>query len=364
MAVLLTASIGCAGEPAYEKPLTPVRAQPLERARPSSGVRYSASIEPALRVDLAFKAGGYIERLAMVGGRPIQDGDQVTRGTVLAQVRTADYVEKVNQARAMTTEAEAALAAAEAAFDRARRLYEARSLTRPELEQAQAARESLAARLAGARALVREAENAQSDTALVSPIDGVLLKRLVEVGSLVGPGVPGFVVADVRTVKAVFGAPDTVVRSLAIGASAPVTAEGVRGRQFQGRITKIAPAADLRGRVFDVELTLPNGDGALRVGMVASIVIGASATADEAGETFIVPLAAIVRSTVSPGQYAVFVIEETAGKTVTRMRTVALGDMVGSRIAVLSGLSEGDRVVVSGASIVADGETVSVVRLP
>src|SRR5258708_39497221 len=90
---------GCSKDKPHEKPLTPVRVQVADRTGGIPGVRYSASIEPNRRVDLAFKAGGYIQSLAQVNGRPIQDGDHVSRGMVLARVKTTDYEVKVKQAR-------------------------------------------------------------------------------------------------------------------------------------------------------------------------------------------------------------------------------------------------------------------------
>lgn len=354
-ALAVTAS--CAEPQPYQKPPTPVRVQAVGGSSTGTDSRYSASVEPHTRVDLAFKAGGYIQELAQVGGRTIQDGDRVTRGMVLARVRPGDYEEKVKQARSQLAEAEAAEAQVKAAYDRASELFQARSLTRPDYEQAQAAYNTVQAKLAGARALVQEAENARTDTALASPMNGILLKRLVEVGSLVGPGTPGFVVADVSSVKVVFGAPDTMLKSLRVGTTQPVSSEAVPGRTFTGRITKIAPAADPRSRVFDVEITVPNSDGALKVGMVAAVhVAGAAAPAP----AVVVPLAAIVRSRGRDG-YAVYVVEDKGGQPVARMRDVTLGTMIGNQIAVAEGLRPGERVVVSGATILADGDRISLI---
>ena len=349
----------CAKEETYEKPLTPVRVQAVERSAAASGIRYSANVEPRTRVDLAFKAGGYIQQLAEIGGRTIQDGDRVTRGLVLARIRTADYEEKVKQARSQLAEAEAAQVQAKAAYDRATQLFQSRSLARPEFEQAQAANDTVQARLAGARALVQEAENARAETALTSPIDGVVLKRLVEVGSLVGPGTGGFVLADTSAVKVVFGAPDTMLKTLRVGAAQTVSSEAASGLVFSGRITKIAPAADPRSRVFDVEVTVPNPDGALKVGMVAVVHVGDTGSTAPA-PVLVVPLSAIVRAKGGDG-YAVYVVEHKDGKSIARLRNVTLGTMIGNQIAVDQGVQAGEQVVVSGATIITDGDQVSLI---
>jgi len=356
---LAAVTAGCAKDEAYQKPPTPVRVQAVAQTAPGSGVRYSASVEPRTRVDLAFKAGGYIQQLAEVGGRTIQDGDRVTRGMVLARIRPADYEEKVKQARSQLAEAEAAHVQAKAAYDRATQLLQARSLTRPEYEQAQAAYDTVQAKLAGARALVQEAENARADTSLTSPIDGVVLKRLVEVGSLVGPGVGGFVLADTSSVKVVFGAPDTMLKALHVGTVQAVTSEALPDRSFSGRITKIAPAADPRGRVFDIEITVPNADGALRVGMVAAVQVGNKSAAATA-PALALPLSAIVRSKGRDG-YAVFVVEDKGGESFARLRDVTLGGMVGNQITVAGGIEAGVPVIID-AALLNDGERVSLIR--
>ncbi len=357
---LVLASVwGCGHETPYEKPLTPVRVQAVGTSAAPTAVRYSASVEPATRVDLAFKVGGYIEELAQVGGRVIQEGDSVVRGMVLARIRTADYDEKIKQARSQFAEAEAAAVQARSALDRATQLLQSRSLTRPDFEQAQATYDTMQARRAGALSLVQEAENAQADTALTSPINGKVFKRLIEVGSLVGPGVGGFVLADTSSVKVVFGAPDTMLKRLKIGAPETVLSEAVPGREFKGRITKIAPTADPRSRVFDVEIMIPNIDDALKAGMVAVVQIGDEGAA-RAPSPLVVPLAAIVRSKGRPDGYAVFVVAEKDGGIVAQARDVTLGDIIGNQVAVTDGVRTGERVIVTGATIVTDGERVSI----
>src|SRR5690606_22575374 len=117
---------------------------------------YSAVIEPARRVDLAFRVGGYVSALARVGGHIIQEGDMVAAGTTLASLRAEDYDVKVRQAQATLAEAVAAQGAATQTLARTEKLYASKSVTKPELEQAQAAAESVDAKMGAARAVIRE----------------------------------------------------------------------------------------------------------------------------------------------------------------------------------------------------------------
>lgn len=360
-AAALTAA--CSHEQAYEKPLTPVRVEAVGRADGSSALRYSAAVLPVQAVPATFKVPGYIADITRVsdgGGsvRILQEGDRVEAGQPLARIRPDDFQVKLNQARSLESEVDAAFAHADQAFKRATALYEKKSLTRGDYDAAKAAYDSVVAKRTGVRAVIQEATNALEDSVLKSPLSGTVIKRLVEVGALVGPGTPGFMVADTGTVKILFGAPEPVVRRLKRGQPQAVTTETYPNQSFQGRITSLAPAADPGSLVFDVEVTIPNRDGRLKPGMVASIEIaGAGEEAQLA-----IPLSAIVRAPEKPDGYSVFVIEEGGGAVRAKQRAVTLGDMVSNGVTVTSGLRAGDRIIISGAKIVVDGEAVEILR--
>lgn len=353
----------CSHDEPYVKPPTPVRVDAVGRADNASGLRYSAAILPLQAVPATFKVAGYIADITRVsdsfgGLRVLQEGDPVTAGQALARIRPDDFQVKLNQARSQESEVEAALAHAEQAFKRAATLYENKSLTRNEYDAAKAAYDGVVARRSGVRAVIQEAGNALEDSVLKSPLNGIVIKRLVEVGALVGAGTPGFMIADTSTVKVIFGAPEPVVRRLRRGQVQSVTTETYANDLFEGRITSLAPAADPGSLVFDVEVTIPNKDGRLKPGMVASIEIAGSGAAPQLA----IPLAAIVRSPQKPDGYAVFVVEERDGVSYARRRDVTLGPMVSNGVTVTAGVRAGERLIVSGAKIVADGEAVEVLR--
>jgi RND family efflux transporter MFP subunit len=356
---------GCQAAPKYEKPLTPVVVASATSHVEPNGVRYAATIEPNLRVDLAFKVGGYVEGLLQVKGadghmRDVQDGDRVRRDAVLATVRQTDYTDKRNQAVSQLRQAQVSVDYAKQEFDRAERLFAAKSLTQADRDAAKTKLDVSVAQLDGAKALVQEADSAIADTSLKSPIDGTVMKRLVEVGSLAGPGTPGFVLEDDRQVKVVFGAPDTVVRRLRPGSPQTIVTAAVPDREFHGRITRVAPNADPRSRVFDIEVTIPNGDGLLKVGMVAALQV---AEGEPMTAPVVVPLTAIVRSRDNPNGYAVLIVEERDGKQIARSRTIRVGQTFGNAIAITDGLRVGERVIIRGATLVTDGEQVRIAPL-
>jgi len=362
-------AVGCSKAQGVEaRPAPPVRAQTVNLAPRLGGVRYSATIEPFEQVPLAFKASGYVDDILRRNGgdgrlRAAQAGDRVARGAVLANVRDLDYRERVNQGRARLSEGEASLNKARLDLERARSLFAADSLTKPDLDAAQAAFDAAQARTAAAQADIELALNALRDCALVAPATGVLLERRVEVGALVAPGTVGFVLGDVSSVKARFGIPDSMIQSVKHGEAIRVMVEAVGATALSGRVTAIAPTADPQSRVFDVEVTIPNQAGRLRPGMIGTVAIGQTGAEGlgAAQQVLTVPLTAVVKAGTSAGQYAVLVVERQGAVDIARLRRVELGEVMGNGISVLSGVMPGDRVVVTGATLLADGEIVRVV---
>ncbi|RPJ56876.1 MAG: efflux RND transporter periplasmic adaptor subunit [Acidobacteria bacterium] len=395
LAALLLVSV-CAGcqkaEADQEKRPVPVNVQPVELQTPDRGARYTASIVPASQVEVSFRVPGYLTGLHSVPGvdgqwRPLQAGDLVSRGTELARLRPDEYRVKVEQAQAQVSEVRSALATAEAQlreakaalarseqeFTRARNLFETASITKRDYEAAETQREVSQARVAaiesqiqavqaksgGAQALVREAELAQDDTLLVAPLSGTVIKRLVEVGSFVAPGRPAFILADTSSLRAVFGIPDIDLPMLRLGTDVSLTADALPGRKFHGRVVSLSPAADTRTRVFDVEVAVRNQANLLRIGMICSLELASSRASERLLP--VIPINSVIRSKRSAGGYAVYVVEDTTGRKVCRLREITLGDTYGNRVIVTAGLKAGENVVTSGATVVQDGDRVQVV---
>ncbi len=411
---LLALTAGCSTK-AQEKIVKPVKVKAVETHSGTSSVRYSASIRPSSQVEVAFKVGGYVESIKRESDRHIQAGDVVQKGAVLAQLRQSDYVAKVNEAKSQQGEARSSLETSsaqlkeavtaietsraqlkdsEAAHERARLDYErsealfmTQSITKPEFDAAKerfdvskakldAAKAQLAVaeakvntaryQIGAAESRVRTTESVVytasiplGDAQLRAPWSAVVIERKLEVGQLVSTGTPAFVLADLSSVKAAFGVPDLALQNFKLGDTLTMTTDAIPGTEFTGQISRISAAADQSSRVFDVEVTIPNPEGVLKPGMIASMAV------TEAGATTefpVVPLTSITRSKVDPNAYAVLVVEEAGGRHVARMRAVTLGESYGNSVAVNSGVKSGEIVITTGVTQVADGEEVRVMH--
>ncbi len=189
-----------------------------------------------------------------------------------------------------------------------------------------------------------------------------MLKRKIEVGDLVNAGTVGFTLANTEDVKVVFGISDLMLKYLKLGDQLAVTTEALRGRVFRGLVTAISPSADPKSRVFDVEITIPNRNQDLKVGMIAAVAV---ATGQAPTAVTVVPLTAVVRSKTNPQGYALFVVEGPQGRRIARLRdNIELGEVFGNMITIAKGVKVGEPVIVTGATLVADGQRVRIIPPP
>lgn len=409
---LIALTIGCKTN-GQQKPVKPVKVKTVETHSGATSVRYSASIRPSSQVEVSFKVGGYVETIKGVDGRHIQAGDVVQKGAVLAQLRQSDYAAKVNEARSQAGEAqstldtnnaqlkeaitavetsraqlkdsEASMTRAKLDFERAEALFATQSITKPDYDAAkerfdvskakfEAAKAQLAvaeakvntarfqigaaeSRLKTTEAVVYTASIPLGDAQLRAPLSAVVIERKIEIGQLVSTGTPAFVLADVSSVKAAFGVPDLALQNFKLGDTLTMTTDAVSGTEFTGHISRIAPAADQSSRVFDVEVTIPNPEGLLKPGMIASMSVSESGPS---AEVPVVPLTAVTRSKTAANGYAVLVVEDAGGKQIARYRNVELGESYGNAVVVKNGVKPGETVITTGVTQVGDGEEVRV----
>jgi RND family efflux transporter MFP subunit len=357
---------GCASAPPAEHVPTPVRTEKVKPASIDRGVRYSAQIIPVEQVAVSFKTSGYVMDLLQVRDssgrmRDLEEGDAINAGAVLARVEERDSQSKVARAEAGIAQAKAGEEKALQDLNRAEALFKADALIKPDLDAARAAYQSATAQSAAARADLEVAATALRDTMLRAPRSGVVLERKLDRGALASPGTVVFMVGAVDSLKAVFGVPDAVVHQLKPGMSLTASADAVVDRTFTGRVTMIAPAADRDTHLFSVEVTIPNRDGALRPGMIATIQLEDHDVDLPKTAAPAVPLTAIVKDSAREGAYAVFVVDGQSNALQAKLRPVTPGPIAGDGIQIASGVNAGEQVIVSGASRLRDGERITVI---
>jgi multidrug efflux system membrane fusion protein len=297
------------------------------------------------------------------------DLDTATANYDVARARVDQAHAQITELQAKAEAARQQIAGAQASIDAA---HSQLNVNQAKIEGAQsqvaaarAAISAVRAQLTGAQAGVKGAQ-AQlagnslplSDTRLLAPWDGLIIKRLSDVGAYVQPGTAVFTLADTAQVKAVFGIPDTALGRVRLGSFQTITADALPGVRFRNQVTQISPAADPRSRVFQVEVTIPNPNHRLSPGMIVTATIGGPAIAQG---TKVIPMGAVVPDPNRTGVYSVYVVEGQGESATVKQREVKLGRILGDQIELLGGLQPNERFVASGPTLLHDGQQVQLV---
>jgi RND family efflux transporter MFP subunit len=306
-----------------------------------------------------FRSSGYVTNVSQVRGadgrtRDIGTGDFVEQGLSLAHIRREDLENQVAQAQAQLDQATAQHTKADQDFQRAKALYSTQSLTKPDYDQSQAAFKATQAATDNAKAAFNQAGLLLADADLKAPFSGYILSRSIDVGSLVSPSTSAFTIADIGRVKVTFGAPDYVLSRVRLGQELMIQTEN-DAAPLKGRVTSISPAADIRNRIFAVEVTVVNHDHHLKPGMIASVGLG-----EVPHSSISIPLSAVVPFPSEQEQFAVMVAQNRAGALIANLRKVQLGTTHDNSVAV-EGVQPGERVVSAGAQLLHDGDPIQVI---
>lgn len=310
----------------------------------------------------------------------VRVGEKVKAGQVLLELDKKDMSEQVRQAEANLKLAEAslppaagesaaaasarvALENAEADLQRIEILKEQGFASEQALEQAKARVAAAAAQYQSildqekaARARYEQAEAALAmarsqleNATITAPISGVVAALPVQVGQTVSPGAPVATIVNMDRVKIKLNVPEKDVVHLKEGQAVKVRVASLKGKEFTGKLTSLAPAADARTRSFPGEVALENSGYELKPGMFAEVELP---TETRKG-VVVVPQDAVL---VEGDKHVVYVV---SGNTAHR-REVKLGLGNDEVVEVLSGLKEGEDLVVTGQDYLEDGAPVSV----
>ncbi|MGC2398715.1 MAG: efflux RND transporter periplasmic adaptor subunit [Acidobacteriaceae bacterium] len=362
LAALMAGVVGCKQQNSAETMPLPVHTALVQPVAMGNGAKYSASIVPYAQVNLAFQSSGYVQSIRQVkspsgGTRNIDQGDWVTKGTVLAVVQQQDYLDKVQQAKSQLQRSQADYDKAKLSFDRVSALYGSQSATKPDFDSAQAQLTSTQASVSGSQAQLSSANVALAYCSLQAPFDGWIVSRNVDLGTLVGPATNGFTLADTRSVKAVFGVPDISMNRVRLGQRLSIITDSYP-QPFVGHVSAISPAADPKSRVFSVEVTIANPHDRLKSGMIASLAIEGAQLPQS---VLAVPLSAVIRDPGRANGFAVLIAEGSGDTQTARLQPVDVGDIYGNMIAAKGGLNSGESVITTGASLVRNGEKVRII---
>ena len=278
----------------------------------------------------------------------VKSGGTVKAGQLLAKIDDGDAQGRVGQARGALAQAEAARVIAKQNLDRFEKLRDSDSASDAKYQKAVFDYQSAVGAVAQGSGAVRTAEAYLRETTIVAPFDGRVVDTLVEVGESAAPGQPIARIeggADMEF-EATVGAAE--IGSIATGQPATVVVDGPAGQPIEiaGKVTEVVPAQDVMTHTSAVRIGLV-ADERIRSGMFgrARFAVGVKSC-----PSVFVPADLVQRR----GQLsALFVVDTTS---TLRLRLVTEGTARGSEVEILSGLVEGEHLVVSDVKALHDGQ--------
>ena len=195
-------------------------------------------------------------------------------------------------------------------------------------------------------------ENMLENTSLISPISGLVTARNYDVGDMVVAS-PIFVVQQINPVKIYINVSGSLYSYSKKGMSVDVELDAIPEKKFEGKVSRITPLIDPQTRTFEVELTVANGKEEIKPGMYARATMSYGSR-----KNVVVPDRAVVKM-MGSGDRFIYVLK--ADGTVSYQK-VELGRRMNDKFEVLSGVADGDEVVVSGQSALKNGIAVERVK--
>ena len=295
---------------------------------------------------------------------PVDEGDTIATGDIIAVLDSEDLQASVNLAEASLNEARARLADAEREFARQADLVEDQLTSQALYDAAGTQREVALAQVGTAEARLNAAEAQLDYTVVRAPIDGVVIERNIEVGEMVAPG--GFTsqqstgsivrIADPASLEVEADINESYIARPQLGQRASIRVDAVPDFDYSGSLRQIVPTADRQRAVVQVKVSIDNIDARLVPDMSCTVTFLEEGV-DEA-ELVLPPKLLVPEEAVQYSGGAAFLFQVDEG--LLRRVRVTLGEASEGRVEVLEGVSGGETIVSSNVDSLDDGQRVRV----
>lgn len=337
---LLSLLVACGQEPTSATIIRPAMVvQPLPSSQSTDS--YPGEVRARFEPELAFRIGGKVSK------RLVEEGQRVKLNQPLAELDAQDVRLQLDAIRAQVAAAEANLQLVRSERDRYKTLMDRQMVSRSQFDNAENLYRSGEARLKQIKAELTVADNQTSYTVLRAPQDGVVAKRMVEVGQVVAAGQTVFTLAADGEREVLISLPEQNFSRFKIGQPVTVELWTQREQRFPGRIRELSPAADPRSRTFAARIAFAAGKIPADLGQSARVFIEA-----ERAVPLAVPLSAVTAEAGSS-----YVWRVAADNTLKRV-PVKLGPYGQESVPVLEGLTASDWIVAAGVHVLHEGEQI------
>ncbi|HSJ23660.1 MAG TPA: efflux RND transporter periplasmic adaptor subunit [Longimicrobiales bacterium] len=308
-----------------------VEVEPASRGNIARQVTVSGVVEPVRVVGVNSQLAGAVNAVQ------VQEGDRVRAGTVLARMDSREI-------EAQLASAQASFDVAKAAYERAEQLRERRVITLPEYERERTA-------YAAAQAQVEQLRTRVGYATVRAPVTGVITDKNVEAGDVVGNQARLFTIADDSELVARVGVSELDVVELDQGDPVTITLDAFPNQALAGRIRRVFPSADPTTRLVPVEVVFDAQSARFaRPGFLARVTFDLATSQN----VLLLPVQAVLGA---QGSQAVFIVDDESR---AQRRPVVTGLTSRGRVEIVSGIDDGDPVIVIGNANLREGMTVRV----
>ncbi|MDR2125318.1 MAG: efflux RND transporter periplasmic adaptor subunit [Prevotellaceae bacterium] len=313
---------------AYTKTI-PVKTVTINSATTQTSRNYAGVVEEESASALSFSISGNVLKVY------VAEGQKVSKGTLLAQVSTETL-------QSACDAAQATLKQAEDAMRRMQTLYDNQSL--PEIKYIEAQ-----TKLEQAKSTAHIAEKNIADSKLYAPFDGIIGKRLIDIGENVIPGKPVFTLLKITSVKIKFSVSENEISNIDRYGEATVRVAALGDKEFKGFVTEKNIVANNITHTYDAKIKLGNSSGELIPGMVCRVMLNKN---HDSG-IFVLPNNSVLVS--HDGHHFVWLVKNGCATAAA----VTVGELTDFGVIVESGINAGDKVIVEGYQKVSEGMKVT-----
>lgn len=338
-------------EEVVELPLRTVKHQQISFSTGKLVKTFSGVTKAELEADLSFRVSGRVEKI------PVNVGDKLDKGQLVARLDNKDYAVLYEQAKAELAAAKASLRSAESEYNRTIGLYEKRNASKSQLDTARATAESAKAQVKANTQQVEAARLQLSYTKLYSPQECVVSSKPVKENENVSSGQVVVSVNCGKKVEVIVDVPESYIDAVKENQQVNVALTAIDDSHFSGRVTEISSGSSDQASAFPVTITLDGDREGLRAGLAAEVEF-TQGNGDEESY-FILPVTAVAHD--EQGDFT-FVLTPGGNdqQAVVKKTYVEVKEIVQQGVRVTSGLKNGDSVVTAGVTVIRDGMTVKV----
>lgn len=351
LAAVLLAGPGCGRKP----PKPPVKAvrpvKVLRLTRQGTGLQrtFSGLARAVKEASLSFRVSGKLAKI-LVGV-----GDQVKKRQLLASLDSYDYELSQRNVQANLESARAAFRNSENSYQRAKALYEDNNISKSQLDQAEARRNSDRAQVKAQDVRLVQARNQLAYTELRAPFAGFVSGKQLEEFESVTAGQPVLTVMDPRSLKVEVGIPESLISRVDRGEPVTINFNSLDLPPLPGVVSEVGVALEDSTGTYPVTVILKKPPPEIRPGMAAGVTFDfRSPTRQE----LVVPTSSILEDLKTRRRY-VWVVEDRRA----RKREIKTGDLSRNGLVVLSGLKEGELVVTAGVHQLEEGRKVKILKV-